>query len=627
MRARSALARAAGLVALLLPLGVGLVSGRSLRIYPGPADPAYSVDLPARFRVGEPTFFRWLGRGGVDLPWSLRTAGALELDYQIATPSIVKVLLEDRPVGEMQLRPGASPARLVLPGGPGLRLRFLEGESDAEDRRRASFFRIQIQSSGLVPTLEGGLIAAALPLLLYALLATAGLSDRDSFGLALVASILEAAFLAADPYVALRLVERLLPPVALFGGLVAALLRRTRWPAWCFAAFLAGLLLRLSIVLHPFAYHYDHQAHAGMVQAILDRGVVGFLERQEELQLDLNVGAIEVGGAKRAFPYPAFLYLVSAAIARVLGSVDYALMLFSALTASLETILVASLAGMFDERARAYSAWAAALYPASFGVLTLALYPTVVAHVFELGALALLAWRLPNPSKKWSLALSGSIALAASIHAGSFINLAAFLPFLALLTRSAQPLRIGALGLGASLLLSYRRLLELIPVLLASPGEAPYSSYWLQLEPPQQFAFMGGYLWPAMGIAGLALLSRSRRRSFLIAWVLSFLALRGLRVFLGPPGAHLKELQWAAPLVALGVGRLVFEIERRRPAIAAFAIALLFALSLRWVAVHERWIQPIFREEPGQRPRDTSSISKSFGQSLPVTKRRFEEAS
>ena len=66
---------------------------------------------------------------------------------------------------------------------------------------------------------------------------------------------------------------------------------------------------------------------------------------------------------------------------------------------------------------------------------------------------------------------------------------------------------------------------------------------------------------------------------------------------------------------------------RRRPALAAFAIALLFVLSLRWVLVHERWIQPIFREEPGQRLRDTSSISKSFGQSFPVTKRRFEESS
>jgi hypothetical protein len=251
----------------------------------------------------------------------------------------------------------------------------------------------------------------------------------------------------------------------------------------------------------------------------------------------------------------------------------------------------------------------------------------MVAHVFELGALALLAWRLRSPSKKWSLVLAGSIALAASVHAASFINLAAFLPLLALLTRSAEPLRIGALGLGVSFLVSYRGLLALAPVLMASPGEAPYSSYPLQLEPPQQFAFMGGYLWPALGVAGLALLSRSRRRSFLLAWGLSFLALRGLRVFLGPPGAHLKELQWVAPLVALGIGRLVFEVYRRRPALAAAAIAFLFVLSLRWVAVHERWIQPIFREEPGQRPRDTSSISKSLGQSFPVTKRRFEDAS
>jgi hypothetical protein len=622
------MSRLAGRVLLLLlPVALALVSASSLRIYPGPADPAYSVDLAARHRVRGASFFRWLGRGGLDLPWSLRAPGELEIDYQIATPSVVKVTLEDLPVGQMQLLPGVSRARLVLPAGRRLRLRFEETEFLPENRRRASFFRIQIQSSRLVPTLGGALPALALPFLLHGLLVLGGLSARHAFALAICAAGIEAALLASDPYVFLRLAERLLLPVALFGGLVAALLRRTRWPAWCYAAFLTGLLLRLSILLHPFAYHYDHQAHAGMVQAVLDRGLLGFWETKQELQLALNVGEMVIAGEKWAFPYPSFFYLVSAALARVLGSVDYALMLFSGLAASLETLLVASLAGMFEEKARVFAAWASALYPASFGVLTIVLYPTMVAHVFELGALVLLAWRLPNPSRTWSFLLAGSIALAASVHAGAFINLAIFLPLLALVTKSREPLWLGALGLGFSLLLSYRELFALAPVLAASPGQPPFSSHWLQLEPPQQFAFMGGYLWPALGIAGLALLAGSPRRSFLLAWGLSFLALRCLRVLLGPPGAHLKELQWVAPLIALGIGCLVEEIRRLRPAAATAAIALLFVLSFRWVLVHERWIQPVFREESDQRPRDTSSISNSFGHSLPVTKRRFEAAS
>jgi hypothetical protein len=583
-----------GALALLFPLLLGFSRSGPLRIDPGPADPAYSVDLPARYRVGEPSFFRWLGRGGLDLPFALAAPGELLLDYQTARPAVLDVHVDDRAVGELQLLSGRGRAKLVLPEGSPLRIRFLEREPDAEDRRRASFFRIQIESPRILPVVRAIAAAVSLPILVYLLLLLARLEGRYAFVLALVTSSVLAYFLGTDPYAAVRLVERLLLPVGLWGGLFALGFRFRQASSWIYAAFLLGTILRLAIVLHPSAYHYDHAAHAGMVQALLDRGLVEFWNVREDLQLELNVGEIHIGGVKRAFPYPTFFFLATAATSRIVGSVDYGMMIFSSLFASLEVLFVVLLSGVFlDQKGRIYAAWASALYPAGYGVLTIVLYPTIVAHVAETLALALLARYLEAPSRTRGFAAAAATAFAGSIHAGTFANLAMFFPFLALATRRAWPLVLGGTGLGFSFLLSYRHYLGLVPVVLQSPSEAPFSIYWLQLEPPQQFAFMGGYAWPLLGLAGLFLLRRSEGRALLVAWVLSFLLMRGLRVGLGPPGAHLKELQWVAPLVALGVGQALGTLSVKRKWLAVGSIAILAALTSRWLVEHERWILPV----------------------------------
>jgi hypothetical protein len=610
-----------GLVLLLVPLVLGFSRSRTLRIFPGPADPGDSVELPARFRVGEPAFFRWLGRGGLDLPWRLSGPGVLTLSYQIATPAVATVLVDGRPAGMLQLLPGSSEAKLVLPESGLLRLRFRErgsesenvseSEAQSEDRRRASFFRIEIDSSALTPTWRARVAATALPLLVAALLSLAGLPFRWSLLLALVVSVAESSFVASDPYASLRLVERLLGPVAAVGAVAALGLRRTKWSPWVFAAFLSGLLLRLAIVLHPFAYHYDHQAHAAMVRALLDRGVVSFWEQEESLQLELNVGEMRVSGEKRAFPYPTFFYIASAFLARLVGSVDYAVMLFASVVSSLEVLLVASLAGVLCERAHErapiFAAWASALYPASYGVLTLVLYPTMVAHVAETGALTLWARLGEADSRAKRTVVVAATAAACSIHAGTFFNFAVFAPLLALSTRKTRPLFLGALALGISFVVSYRGYLSLIPVILKAPGEEAFSSYPFQLEPPQQLAFMGGLVWPLLGLAGLFLLRKSSHRRFLLAWLASFVVLRGLRVALGAPGAHLKELQWVAPLVAIGIGRLLEELSKRRRFLALAVAAGLAAVACRWVLVHERWILPTLRSEVNE-PREGKMI-------------------
>jgi hypothetical protein len=469
--------------------------------------------------------------------------------------------------------------------------------------------RIQVESARLYPTLRAVVVACALPLLLCFLLVLARLPFPAALALAFVASILEAGWIGNDRYVSIRLAERLLLPVALFGGIVALLFRRSRASPWVYAAFLTGLLLRLGILLHPYAYHYDHAAHAGMAQALLEKGPTAFWKEQEDLQLALHVGEIEVGGEKRALPYPTLFYLVTAATTPITGSVDSAMMLTTATAAAAEVLLVAFLAGAFfeSERGRIFSAFASAIYPATYGLLTLALYPSMVAHVVEVAALALLARELFDPrppGRAHALAAIGAIALAGSIHAGAFLNLAVFCGILAVVSGRLRPLSLGAIALSTSLFVSYGRYLDLLPVLGSAPGEGPYSSYWLQLEPPQQFAFMGGYLWPLLGAAGIGFLMTRLPRPqarFVLAWAVAFVVMRALRAGLGPPGAHLKELQFVAPLVALGIGEVSHRLAARARILGPAAVAVLALIAGRWIVYHERWLLPV---APIEEPRE-----------------------
>jgi hypothetical protein len=600
----------AGALLLLVPIAFGFRTSAPLRVYPGPADPAWSVDLPSRYRVGKPSFFRWLGRGGLDLPFRLGAPGVLVLDYEIARPALAVVRADSRIAGELQLRTGFSQARLLLPEGRRLLLRFEETESDPEERRRASFLRIQIESARLYPTLRAVAAAGALPLLLCLLLVLGRLPFPVALALGFIASVLEAWWIGVDPYVSIRLTERLLAPIGFFGGIAALAIRRSRWSSWVYAAFLVGLVLRLGIVLHPYAYHYDHAAHAGMVQALLDRGPAAFWKEQEALQLALHVGEIEVGGEKRALPYPTLFYLVAAAVTPLTGSVDAAMMLTAGLAAAAEVWLVAFLAGALleSERGRIASAFAAAIYPATYGLLTLALYPSMVAHVFELAALALLARELfgtPVPGRAHTVATLGVIALAGSIHAGAFLNLAVFCGVLAVASGRIRPLWLGGIALSMSLLVSYSGYLDLLPVLGNAPREAPYSSYWLQLEPPQQFAFMGGYLWPLLGMVGIGFLMTRLPPSqarFVLAWGVAFVVMRALRAGLGPPGAHLKELQFVAPLVALGIGEACDRISMRARILGPAVVAVLALIAGKWILYHERWLLPVASVEGEREP-------------------------
>jgi hypothetical protein len=584
------------LLSLALSLLFGFRGGSPLRVYPGPADPAYSVDLPARYRVAEPSYFRWTGReAGFDLPFQLRAPATLTLFYQLGRPSTsLSVLLSGEVVGTTTLFQGASRSRLVLPAGHALQLRFRS--EPLLERLRASFFLVEIEApaGGIVPSPRAVAAAAALPLLVLGLLIVGRVPFSWAAALSASLAIVVSLLIRSDPYPTVRLVERLILPVLVVGGLAAVAVRRKS--PWLFAAFLFGLLLRLGIILHPFAYHYDHAAHVGLTTVALEGGIGELWERKEELQVTLNVGEMQLGEKKLAFPYPTLFYIASALLTRVVGSADYAVMTLAAAVSVLEVFVVFWLVGILSggERTRLYAAWAAAFYPAGYGVLTIALYPSLVAHVAETLAMAFLA---RGERTRWPLAL-GSVTLAGSLHAAVPFNLGLFALSLTLVSRKARPLALVSAGLALSFLISYRSFPRLVPDILAALGSRSTTD-WLKVEPPQQFDFMGGYLWMGIGILGLLFTPRGESRPFVLSWALSFIALRGVRILLGPAGgAHIKELQWVAPLVCLGIGQ---GLERARPRagwLPPTALALLALAALFWVFEHERWLWPLaFLEE------------------------------
>lgn len=588
----AAVVRAFALVALALPLLYGFGRATSLRIYPGPADPAYTVDLPARYRVAEPSFFRWTGReAGLDLPYRLAAPATLRLAYTLgrsATPLTLK--LGGETVGQVTLVEGSGEVRFVLPAGVPLRLRFL-GEPQAESLRVA-IWGMHIDGR-ILPSPALFARAVALPVIVFGLLLASRIGFWHAWGLALSIAVVESLFVRVDPYGSARLAERLVVPVFLVGG--AAVLVARRGPAWVFGAFLSGLVLRLGIVLHPFAYHYDHAAHVRFVDFLLENGVFEFWRQKAELQVALNIGELTLAGQKLAFPYPTLFYLVAAPLARVVGSIDLAVMTLAAGASALEVFLVAALAKALLPAGRrpVIAAWAAALYPAGFGILTIALYPSLVAHVAETAAMALLARDFCGRRAPFAISVI-AIIVASALHVSALIHLALFALLLAGVAQARRPLLLGGVGLVASLLISYRSALALVPSVASSLGDLSFSRYWLQLEPPQSFSFMGGWVWPAVGLFGLLALRRAPHARFLLAWGLSFLLLRGLRLTLGPAGAHLKELQWVAPLVCLGIAEsLERASEWRYRSVAPVTIFVLAVMTLQWTVEHERWLWPL----------------------------------
>ncbi len=183
----------------------------------------------------------------------------------------------------------------------------------------------------------------------------------------------------------------------------------------------AGLAL---LALHqPFYYYPDVTSHVRGLRSIREEPR---LTLDPMLQRERGLHTREVGGRKVVFPYSAGFHLLATPLAGVLED-DSALKTLAVVAAGASGSIVFALARALGSSAAA-AAVAQALFltlPAVTWRLTLALYPTLLAQLFELGLLLFLTvrWsRLATPSAGAVLVML--VALPQLVYTGSLATVA-----------------------------------------------------------------------------------------------------------------------------------------------------------------------------------------------------------
>jgi hypothetical protein len=199
---------------------------------------------------------------------------------------------------------------------------------------------------------------------------------------------------------------------------------------------LAGLLLRLAVLLHPQFYYPDVRIHAVFAHQVARRGVSEFLSSYIASQFQYSLGLQNEGGHWYAFPYPPGFYLLCWPMLRAGFRAEVAVSVMAGVINGLTVLGVFALA-----RVLKLSAWtgvaaavASALLPLYFVRLTLAYFPALSGHAIDLVVLLFL---LQRASRAWAtrdgLAFSALMAVAMLAYVQTILNFAVVLgPYLLL---------------------------------------------------------------------------------------------------------------------------------------------------------------------------------------------------
>lgn len=500
-------------------------------------------------------------------------------------------------------------------------------------------FRSQAGFSATPASLARG---GAVPTLLAGALALVGAGWPLILGLSGTTSLLLGAVLAVDPVAGERMLHGGLPAVFLtlaLGLLISRVTPLRDLPiaqrAALFAIVFATLISRLAF-LHPQAFYPDYRVHA-LVQETLDRqGLSGFLDQLFELQYARSLGLQQIDGLWYPFPYPPGAYVLVGAVREVfsLSPLD-ASIVTAAVAASLIPLLTLAVAlrlGL-EPTAGLAGAFYVAIQPLLVRRMALGFFPGVIGQSMDaLGILLLLnALQDQVGRTKRSVAFSGGLLLAFLVYTQSIANfglLVAGLLALEAFRRSSSKAVIGvalaaALALAGSVGAFYwryapvmdnvanhrpqpesvvlDRLDHLRRSALAQSGDGevedlndPFAGS--SINPARGVARLGSRLWRFNGpfalamLAGLIILWRQTDRSrgnLIVAWAGVALWISLLAAGLPSPNGfqHLKDLEFTAPLFALGLGALTRRMWRFRPAVATTFAALWMLYALRGLVV------------------------------------------
>jgi hypothetical protein len=340
-------------------------------------------------------------------------------------------------------------------------------------------------------------------------------------------------------------------------------------------AFLAGYVLKGAALFHPSYFYNDVRNNLRYVLALRDgRGALPERNRTAQVQVGVAYPRV-VGGRKYAFPYAPVFFLPFSLLPE--ERIVEALKHVALLCASAEAVAVFALARLaLGPGAGVGAAVASVLLPPLYSRLLLAMWSTVAGHLLDtlvVLATALLAAR--PASVRRSLAQAGGTLAAFLTYISSLFNLTLFTGSAALLLpRLAWRLVAGwavaaAVTVGwlyAGFVVLFFR--EILPAAvagggMAGEGGAPGGG---ATEALFRIPLFYGWGYPALAVAGFVLLRRRAPPAVfraLAAYALAALALVALRAFGGGLFRDLKEIEFAAPLVALTAGTALEELASR----------------------------------------------------------------
>jgi len=598
----------------LLGIGATLQCPTPLLVNLGAGDAAFTRGFRQGWerdglqQTGE-TMFHWTQDGAqLRLPLAVRSGEPvvrLRLARFADSPTTVLIVAGGRIVDSWWQPPRGWRVRTVKLGrhrGP-LVLEF-RSESQGEDDLGIALDWVELDGVGTIQPDSQVLLGLGALIVGVPLLLALGCGSRAALCAALGLELTTMAALWVDRFGGLMAASRAGVPALfsvsfLFASLLA--LRRLAPRAYprhvsVLGLPVAGTLLAMVGLLHPFYYYPDVDTHADYVAALRDQPALAL--DPTPFQERTGSWTRSIAGRRIHFPYAPSFHLVAVPLAEVLGD-EGSVKTLAGASVGLTGLVVFGLATAIGlARRAAFTAQAVfLLLPVVSSRLSLALYPTLAAQSLE--ALALLVL-LQGASKglrgRRLLATAGLLLVVQGFYIGSLINVGALVAVLlvAALAGGDRKLGMTLLGLyvvtaGLVVAVLYSRFLptfwrDVLPhvseVRSTTSGPGPHAllAAWGRIElfyaPPHLL----------LAVLGLGLLARSvgaRGRGVVAAALGAGLGLLMLRFVLPPVFRDVKEVElMAAPAAVLAAGGASWLARRR---LGGWLLSLvLLAWALAW---------------------------------------------
>jgi hypothetical protein len=598
---------------------IGAPGPRDATLKLGPNSGGYLTGFAA-YEIEGLLASRWSSyQAQVALPLEVR-GGPLEVSYRFARvlpqTAVVDVALAGRPIDRFECRGGVwAVRRATLAAVPPTRA-TLAFAIDSHDRRnlglRLDWVRLRVGPGGRLAVYG---LAAWLPGLLAAwLFVLFRWSGHEMARAALLSapwSAAAAVWAWLDPFALAHVALRIGVCAAVLVAMAAVVLRKVEGGRWALVIFAAALLIKGAGLFHPTSFYPD-VANARRYILALAEEPGGLAERNRLAQVTTNVGYPRyVGGRAYAFPYSPLFFVPFGALSDP-DRIEDAFRLAGLVLVSLEVLAVFALARLaVPGRARAalLAALLAAVLPIYFSRLLLAMTVTLAGNLLDTALVAAALALVRRPESRLRLALVGLLALASvSMYVSSLFTVSAFLVLVSLVERRLALRLLSVLALAAGLAVAWLYapfvavfVRDIVPALIAGGGPAPPAA-----DAPSRLGhafarvpLFYGFAYPMLAAAGFVLVRRSGDHPasrVLLAYTLAFGGLLLLRAFGGGLFRDLKELTFAAPLMALLTAVALDELAARgtagrRAAVLVLAGLVAFGLG-RYLSYLEAYASP-----------------------------------